>query len=448
MSTPSSRTSTTTPDEKAQLKADIENNASVKGSVHEVFDAPIDPYAPPDGGLQAWLTVLGATLVGFSTFGVVNAFGEFSSFYKTTYLSNYSATLVTMIGAVQVFVLYFCGAFAGSLFDAFGPKYMVPISGVITSFSFFMLSITKPQQIYQQYLTQAVLFNLGATFGFFPALAVCTHWFKRKAAYALGCVLAGASLGGIIFPIMLNKLIPRVGFGWATRAIAFIILGCYIIATFTIKARRPTKPLPPLLRILDFSAFRDRRYVLFAIGAWLNIIAVFNPFFYIAIYGTVLHGESNVTPYLLPIMNATSMVGRTLPAILADKVGRFNVISVSVLLCSIFNLALWYTTTSESGVIAFAAVYGFVSGPFFTLMPACVTQISPLDRIGGRIGMLFATLSFGALAGTPIGGVFIRTESREHFQHLILYTGILCLAGSVFLIAARISCDRRLFARV
>ncbi|KAI0056547.1 MFS general substrate transporter [Artomyces pyxidatus] len=430
--------------------SDVEKQVNEKeSSQHQIItEVPIDPYAPPDGGLQAWLTVLGATLVGFSTFGVVNAFGAFSDFYKRDYLSNYDPTLISMIGAIQVFVLYFFGAFSGSLFDAFGPTYMIPISGAVTSFAFFMLSLTKPQQIYQQYLTQAILFNIGATFGFFPALSVITHWFKRKSAYALGCVLAGASAGGIVFPIMLDHLLPRVGFGWAVRAIAFIVLGCYIIATFTIKSRRPPKPLPPLSRIINLTAFRDPRYALFAAGAFFNILSVFNPFFYVGLYGVATHGESKITPYLLPIMNATSIFGRVLPAILADRVGRFNVICVSVLACSIIDFAVWYPTTGEAPIIVFAALYGFVSGPFFTLMPACVNQISPVEQVGGRIGMLFATLSFGALAGTPIGGVFIKTQTREHFQSLIIYTGVLGIVGAAFLVAARLKCDRRLFAKV
>ncbi|KAI0051405.1 MFS general substrate transporter [Auriscalpium vulgare] len=407
-----------------------------------------DSLEPPDGGLQAWLTVLGATLVGFSTFGVVNAFGAFSDFYNRIYLTNYDSTIISMIGALQVFVLYFFGAFSGAIFDAVGPTYMIPVSGFITAFAFFMLSLTKPEQIYQQFLTQSILFNLGATLGFFPALSVIPHWFRRKAAYAIGCVLAGASGGGIVFPIMLNHLIPRVGFGWAVRSIAFIILSCFAVATFTIKTRRPRKPLPPLYKIINLSAFRDTRYALFAAGAFFNILSVFNPFFYVGLYGVTLHGESKLSPYLLPIMNATSIFGRVLPAILADRVGRFNVICISVLLSSILDFALWYPTTGETPIIVFAALYGFVSGPFFTLMPACVNQISPVESVGGRIGMLFATLSFGALAGTPIGGLFIKTHTRENFQRLIIYTGVLGLVGAAFLILARLRCERRLLARV
>jgi len=84
-----------------------------------------DVGPPPDGGLQAWLTVLGCSLVSFSTFGcvllsplgiqfthfscsIVNAFGAFSDFYRSNYLSSSSPTLVSMIGSVGVFVLYSC----------------------------------------------------------------------------------------------------------------------------------------------------------------------------------------------------------------------------------------------------------------------------------------------------------------------------------------------------
>ncbi|KAJ7841477.1 major facilitator superfamily domain-containing protein [Mycena olivaceomarginata] len=363
---------------------------------------------------------------------LVNGYGAFNDYYETTYLSNYSATVISMIGSIQVFILYIFGGVAGALFDAYGPRYMIPTSGIITTFALFMLSITKPQQIYQQFLTQAVLFAIGAPLSFLPGLAVCAHWFKRRLAFAIGFPVGAASIGGIIYPIMLNRLIPKIGFGWTVRILAFIVLACFTVASFTIKTRRPPKPLPPLAQLFAFRAFRDVRFALICAGGWFTVFSTFNPFFYVGVYGAVANGgESTLTPYFLAIMCATAIVGRILPGYIADRVGRFNVISFSTLLSGILILALWYTSTAQPNLIAFSAVYGFASGPFFSLVTACVAQISPVPEVGARIGMVFVGMSTGALAGTPIGG-----------------GGIMALVGSGFFFAARLMQSRKLFAAV
>ncbi|ESK96608.1 monocarboxylate permease-like protein [Moniliophthora roreri MCA 2997] len=403
---------------------------------------------PPDGGLRAWLVVLGSSLVSLATFGIVNAYGAFSDEYQHTRLSNYSPTLVSMIGSIQVFLLYFLGAFSGSIFDAVGPRYMIPASGLICSFAMFMLSITKPQQIYQVYLTQSILFNIGGAFGFFPSVSVIAQWFKFRLAYAMGFVIASAGLGGIIFPSMIRQLVPKIGFGWTVRIIAFIVLFCFTVATLTIRSRRPTKPLPPFKSILAFTAWRDRRFVVFAIGAFFNIFSMFPVFFSIGAYGIATDNTEGA--YLLIILSATTIVGRVLPNFLADKIGRFNTIAFSTTVAAIFSLSLWFTADGKEGnTIAFAAVYGFFSGPLFSLMPPCIAYITPVDRVGGRIGMLFAFLSFAGLAGSPLGGLFLNGgETVPHFKNLILYTGCVGLFGSAMLIAARFTINRKLWAAV
>ncbi|KAJ7626115.1 major facilitator superfamily domain-containing protein [Roridomyces roridus] len=415
-------------------------------------ELPMTPVIapPPDGGLAAWLTILGTSLVAFSTFGTVNGYGAFNDYYSDTYLTNYSATLISMIGAIQIFILYIFAGLSGALFDAYGPRYMIPASGIVTSFSFFMLSLTKPQHIYQQFLTHAVLFSLGASFGFFPALAVCAHWFKRRLAFAIGFPVGFASAGGIIFPVMLVKLIPRIGFGWTVRAIAFIVLGCYAIASITITTPRPRKPLPRLSQLFAFRAFRDPTYTLLCVAGWFSVFSTFNPFFFVGLYGAAANGGevSAITPYYLPIACATAIFGRIGPAFIADRVGRFNVISISTALSGIFILALWYTSTDQPNLIAFAAVYGFASGPFFSLLSPCVIQISPISEVGARIGMAFVFMSTGAFAGTPIGGVFITTPTVKNFQHLILFSGIMGLVGSAFFFAARLTKERKLFVAI
>ncbi|KAJ7672831.1 major facilitator superfamily domain-containing protein [Mycena rosella] len=413
-------------------------------------DTPVSAaQACPDGGLDAWLSILGSSLVALATFGTVVGYGAFNDYYETTYLSNYSATLISMIGSIQLLILYIFGGLSGALFDAFGPRYMIPASGIVSSFALFMLSISQPQRIYQQFLTQAVLFGLGATFAFFPSLAVCAHWFKRRLAFAMGFPIAAGSVGGIIYPILLSRLIPIIGFGWTVRVLAFIVLVCYIVATFTITTPRSPKPLPRLSQLLAFRAFRDPCYTCLCLGGWFTIFSTFNPFFYVGRYGAVANGgASTLTPYYLTIMSAAAIVGRIGPAFIADRVGRFNVITLSTLLSGVLILALWYTSTAQPNLIAFSALYGLSSGPFFALLSPCVAQISPIEEVGARMGMVFVFMSTGAFAGTPIGGVFIRENTIPNFRHLILFSGIMALVGSFFFGVARFIRGSKLVAVV
>jgi hypothetical protein len=50
---------------------------------------------------------------------------------------------------------------------------------------------------------------------------------------------------------------------------------------------------------------------------------------------------------------------------------RFNVISLSTILSGVLILAMWYTSTAERNLLAFSALYGFASGPFFSLITVC-----------------------------------------------------------------------------
>ncbi|KAJ3771663.1 major facilitator superfamily domain-containing protein [Lentinula raphanica] len=411
------------------------------------IDDARDDYSPTDGGWTAWGTVFGTTLISFGTFGFVNAFGAFSDYYNEQYLTNYSATLISMIGAVQVFILYLFAGTAGAVFDSIGPRYLIPTSGVIVVFSLFMLSITKPEHIYQQYLSQSVLFSLGATFSFFPSMGLMAHWFKRKVPYAIGCLASGASVGGIVIPIMISKLIPRIGFGWTIRILAFITMVCFVVGMVTIKQRRPSKPFPKSVSALfDFTAFKDPCYVFLVLGCWFTVFAVFNPFFYVDLSAEVANPNSNVNGYYLAILCATSIFGRVSPGLIAPQVGRFNLLYISTLISSILIFALWYTSFKQANLIAFAALYGLFSGPFFSVTPSCVAEISPIERVGARIGGTYAFMASATLAGTPISGIFIKEQTEDNFDKLILFSGIMSLVGTVLLLVARIIRKRNLFA--
>jgi len=66
---------------------------------------------PPDGGRNAWTQVAMAHLVSFNTWGYANSFGVFQTYYVTEW--GYSRSAVSWIGSMQIFFLFFLGAFSG-----------------------------------------------------------------------------------------------------------------------------------------------------------------------------------------------------------------------------------------------------------------------------------------------------------------------------------------------
>lgn len=182
------------------------------------------------------------------------------------------------------------GIFAGKVFDDYGPRYLLVTGTFLHVFGLMMTSIAKTY--YQILLSQAVCSAVGASLVFSPAfssvrpldlansgLSQLNHtsqvstWFLKKRGAALGLVAAGSSLGGLVFPAMIINLLPRVGFGWAIRCCAFLILALLLFANYALTSR-----IKPQSRPLEFAAFvRPLREPAFAL--WTA--AVF--FFYCAL---------------------------------------------------------------------------------------------------------------------------------------------------------------------
>lgn len=100
---------------------------------------------------------------------------------------------------------------------------MLPVS-VIYVISLVLTSFCK--EYYQFFLAQAILAGICLGFLFSNSLAIIGHYFDKRYGLASGIVMAGAAVGGVVFPIALNRLLNEVGlsFGWSVRICALIVL--------------------------------------------------------------------------------------------------------------------------------------------------------------------------------------------------------------------------------
>ncbi|GAA5830638.1 hypothetical protein JCM11251_002545 [Rhodosporidiobolus azoricus] len=387
----------------------------------------------PDGGLRAWMNVAGGWLILFASFGYVNAFGVFQSYYKLVVFPEKSAGDISWIGSVQLCLFFLMALVAGPLFDKGHFRLLVAVGSALWIMSVFL--IPQATTYAQTMGIQGILGGIGVGLLFLPALSIQSHWFSKKRNLAMGIVASGTSLGGIAFPIMLNKLIanPSIGFASAVRYSGAAIAACLFLANLLVStnpARKDIKkpPFPPLKQV--FSA----PYTLLVLGAMTLNFGLWFPNFYIELYGKFQGVPDNITPYLLAIFNAGSFFGRTIPNLIADRTGPFIIQTICYLSAGIV-LFFMYLATSSAGIVVFAALYGFLSGGFISLVsPVCVTLSKDLSEIGLRQGIAFLIVAGAAVGGNPIAGRLF-AESGNDFLPPILFAGATTTVGALLIAA-------------
>lgn len=248
-------------------------------------------------------------------------------------------------------------------------------------------------------------------------------------------MVSGSSIGGIVLPIMLNHLIPRIGFGWSMRIVAFIMLSLLIFGNLAVKSRLP--PSKRRVKFQDFvQPFKEPAFALLVVGAFFVYLGGFLPFTFIIVQAEAEGMSSQLAGYLVPIVNAASTFGRIIPGHMGDKYGVFNVMIIFTLFAGVISLALWLPASGNAAIITFAALYGVASGTTLSILAALVAQISDVRDLGLRTGTMYASSSVGVLVGSPIAGAIVAAQDGS-FSGLKVFCGATLLVGAVFTMASR-----------
>lgn len=223
---------------------------------------------PPDGGWFAWMQALMAHLAIINTWGTINSFGIFQTFYATM-LSEQNSS-ISWIGSMQVFFLFVGGVFTGRLTDAGYFRPIFAAGSALVVVGSFMASVSTTY--WQLFLSQGVCVGLGMGGIFCPVMAVLSTYFRRRRNLAIGIAISGASVGGMVYPSLARQLLPRLGFPWTMRTMAFVQLVTLLVSNLFMKARLPPRRSGPLV---ELSAFRERPYCFFTIGMFFVSLSVY-----------------------------------------------------------------------------------------------------------------------------------------------------------------------------
>ncbi|KAI9000628.1 MFS general substrate transporter [Trametes punicea] len=398
----------------------LDNEKAFGGNASE------DPGCP-DGGLKAWLCVLGVSCGICATFGFVNAWGVFQAYYEQNNLRTTSPSDIAWIGSIQYALVFMPGLPFGRLFDIGYLRLPVAISSALLITCTFLTAECK--EYWHFVLCQGIGIGLAGGTVFTAGASAIPHWFQKKLGLAYACVAAGSSIGGTIFPIILKNLLEHQGFQWTLRINGFIISGFLLVLNLTVSRRLPPKPDPG--PFLNLSIFKAPAYSNHCLSLFVGFLGLYTCLTYLSVTGLLAGLGTNLSFYLVSIANASSLFGRLGGGMLADRFGGcpLNVLISSTFIAGIMTY-VWPFSQSKGSLIAVSVIYGISSGVYVAILTQPAARMGKVTEVGMRVGVVWTIMSFGALAGPPISGAIL--DNTGSFKRVGYFAGS-CIMGSVLL---------------
>lgn len=416
---------------------DVEQTVVVPDSDDESHDV----Y--PEGGLRAYLVVLGGFFGCIVNLGVLNSIGAVQMWVSGHQLKDYLALTISWIFSIYLALTYMLAIIAGPIFDRYGPRHIMIVSALLMFGG--LMGVASAAELWQ-FALGFICLGAGNGLGMSPLISILSHWFFEKRGTMVGFATLGGLVGGLVFPLMLRYAYAKYGFEWAIRILAFTTLGCMVVATLLVKER--FRRLPPqksdeqrqilkwnqLKSKLSFKFIRelDRRYWILVAGAFFAELSLVLIMTYFSTY-CVAKGQTESTALLLvTVWNATGIPGRIVPNFVSDYLGRFNMNVAMILGYTIVIWVIWLPLGHLIGALyAFAAIGGFFSGSILLLLPACLAQITPVREIGIRYGVVNFVLSIANLFGVPIALAIIGQGKLDDYDKFVIFVACLSTAGLV-----------------
>ncbi len=272
---------------------------------------------------------------------------------------------------------------------------------------------------------------MGISLGFvgvLPSVVLVSNWFVRRRGTALGILLTGTSIGGVLIPPLATPLIER--FGWRT-AMALVSLLIWIVLApaiaILVRTRPPVAEADGREATEGFSfgeALRTSHFWIFAIGAALIFYPIFVTSQQLILQTAKIGMSAWQGTLVLSGLFAVSVGGKFLFGFLSDRFSppRVIVVCTAVMFASTFLLLDLNATTAFLFLIPFGLGYGGA----FVLIQRLVA-----DMFGERdYPKILGAITIGDTLGAVVGGMITgRLADAYGGDYTVGFYGVIIATG-------------------
>ena len=329
----------------------------------------------------------------------------------------------------------------GLLLDRRSARSIAAPALALTGCAFASLAAFSPQlgSLYVIF----VLLGLGASGG--SALAysrAVSAWFDRRRGLALGLVMSGGALGGMLHPPAAQALIRL--FGWRTAylvlgGVIFVagvpIVGLFVRECAATRAGTGAALLEPVAGATVAEALRSRVF-------WILVIVVFGST--LASNGAIVHLSALLTDrgvaagraaLAVSAMGGASLAGRLATGWLLDRFSAPRVSFALLALAAAGTALLAGAHSFAAGALA-AALIGFGIGGELDVTPYLLARTFGLRSISTLYGLTWTALGLAGAAGPILLGRAFDATGSYTLRFLQLAAGTLAVAALMLTLPA------------
>ena len=396
-----------------------------------------------------WVIVAVATLALVVSNGL--SIGGIPVFYKPMREDLVAAGTVAAANAESfiafgaTLTFFFSGVLspvAGWLIQRFRLKTLMTAGCVILGAGLVMHAVTSSP--YVVYAARTMMGISLCLVGVLPSIVLVSNWFVRRRGLALGILLTGTSIGGVIIPQIATPLITAYGWRTAMLAVSMLVWLLLLPAVVLLVKDRPEEvgsvadgdeiPADASAPVIASGTTLSQalRTPLFWVLA-LCAASVFYPIFVSTQQFILQAAKIGLSPQQasngLSALFFVSVAGKFLFGWLSD---RFAPTRVMLACCGImFGSTLVLLNLTASTVFAFLVPFGFGYGGTFVLL-----QRIAADYFGNRdypkiLGVLIVIETVGASIGGLVTG---RMADAAGGDYTSAFYAVIGVSGFAFLL--------------
>lgn len=321
------------------------------------------------------------------------------------------------------------GIAMGGLNDRFGPRVVMTLCGLLSALGYLLMS--QVQNVWQIYLFYGIMIGVGSSV-YVPLLSTVARWFVKRRSMMTGVVFAGAGVGMLILPLVIDQLISA--YGWR---VSFLILGVIILVVVVVTAQFLKRDPSQVGQVaygendtaeeglgLETRAFslgeaaRTSQFWIFLVTLVCYGFCFFSIQVHIAPYVTDLGISETTAAAILATVGGATIIGQLGLGSAGDKLGYKRTFFIGIVLVALAVFVLMLGRELWTFFL-FAVFLGLAFGDCSTQESPIVAWLFGLASHGLILGVFAFSFTIGSAIGPLVFGYIFDVTGNYQLAFLV-----------------------------